>query len=505
MLREGLHLFVLVTLITGTALLLWVRSEIGETAIPEFTKVLPPPPPGTPPGDCGPKPLDGKPIVIDMLYSVEKQAWIEEAATQFARRCPNIQVRLTAAADIASAEAILGDELAPTVWSPSDDIVVAYLEHRRQARNKPPVLTEERTSLLRTPLVILIWEERLRVYDEIRKRTAEGLWSQLLCALIPPDPPVDTVALEDRIPGLWSEWYDKIVLAPEREALRRTAANKPAPAARPSRPARQPEPPEPEPEPVLQYKAPFPSVDRIASWEYVQIGHSSPTHTTAGLETLYLMAFEHLLPPEARPAADAVDSDPFKEGPVHRSQHLADPLLAAYVDREEPLRRWFARCEGGLQGDPATTELLTNTMFHLGGELYDGIATYEHLVFPVLARLEGNAEVMQKMTVVYPPVTFVNQHPARILASASELQTVAARAWLRFLTGEAMQHRAIELGFRPANPDVKIREYHVDDNPFLRFRRFGVQFTSPIVEPPRLGGDRVNQLLELWRDATGRN
>lgn len=502
MLREGLHLLVLLTLIVGIALLLWVRAEIQDTQVPEFTKVLPPPPPGTPPADCGPRTIDGKPIVIDMLYSVEKRPWIEEAATLFARRCPNIQVRLRAIGDIAGAEAILGGEASPTVWSPNDDIVVAYLEHRRQARGQDPLFIAETVSLLRSPLVILMWEERLRVYSEIRKRTAatSGLWSQLLCALIPADPPVDTVALEDRIPGTWSEWYDKIVLAPERQVIRRT---KPAP-----RPAIKPRPnpaPEPPPEPELQYKAPFPSLDRIAGWEYVQIGHSSPTHTAAGLETLYLMAFDHLLPPDARPAADAVASDDFEEGPIHRSEHLTDPLLAAFTARGEPLRKWLARCEGGLEGDPESTELLTETMFHLGDELYDGVATYEHLVFPVLERLEGNAEVMENMTVVYPPVTLVNQHPARILAGAGELQVVAARLWLEFLRQEAMQRRAIELGFRPANPDVKIREYHVDSNPFLRFRRFGVQFAGPIVEPPRLGGERVNQLLELWRDATGRN
>lgn len=504
-LREGLHVAVLLALVAGTVAILWARSEVRFQPAPDFVQVLPPPPPGTPPADCGP-PSNGGPIVVDMLYSVEKQAWIEEAATLFARRCPNIQVRLQVTGDIVGAEAILGGEASPTVWSPSDEIVVAYLEHRNQARGTDPLLTAGSVSLLRSPLVILMWEERLRVYSEIRKRTAanNGLWSQLLCALIPPDPPVDTVALEDRIPGLWSEWYDKIVLAPARQANR----DKPAAAPRPSpkRPlATPPEPaPEPTPEPEVTYKAPFPTVERIAGWEYVQIGHSSPTHTAAGLGTLYLMAFDHLLPPDVRPAA-AIVSDEFDEGPIYRSEHLTEPLLAAYAAREEPLRKWLARCEGGFEGDPKTTQLLTETMFHLGGELYDGVATYEHLVFPVLERLEGNAEVMEKMTVVYPPVTLVSQHPARILAGADELQVVAARLWLAFLTETAMQHRAIELGFRPANRDVKIREHHVDANPFLRFRRYGVQFNSPFVEPPRLGGERVNQLLELWRDATGRN
>jgi hypothetical protein len=492
-LREGLHLLVLLLAIAGVVLFLWLTSEKRATTAPLYTTVLPPPPPGTPPADCGPVTLDGRPFVIDMLYSVEKQAWIEEAAELFARRCPNIEVRLTPAGDIEGADAILRGDAAPTVWSPSDETIVAYLEHRRRASGGTPLFADASVSLVRSPLVILMWEERRRVYAEIRARTAnQGMWSQLLCAMIPPDPPVDTVALEDRVPGLWIDWYRQVVGAPERRAD-------------PPRPGQRAPEPAPEPELAPTSKAPLPGPAEIAGWDWVQIGHSSPTHTAAGLETLYLMAFDHLLPPDARPAAGAPVSDEFPEGPAVRGDHLAAPFAAALDERSEPLRKWFARCEGGLEGDPPSTQLLTETMFHLGEALYDGVATYEHRVFPALERLDGNADVMQKMTVVYPPVTFVNRHPALIAIDAGELRVLAARRWLEFLREEAMQRRAIELGFRPANPEVEIREYHVEANPFLRFRRFGVQFTAPIVEPPRLGGERIVQLLEPWRDATGRN
>jgi hypothetical protein len=515
-LREGLHVLAVLAVLAVTVVIVWRRAEVRFQPASDFVQVLPPPPPGTPPADCGPLPTNGRPVVVEMLYSEEKQGWIEYAADLFARRCPHIQIKLQAMSDIAGAEAILSGEATPTIWSPSDDIIVAYLADRWRARSQAPLFApDEPVSLVRSPLVLLLWNDRLRVSSAIQERTAAsaGPWSQLMCAGIPRDPPVDTVALEDRIPGTWSAWYDEVVLAPTRQATRaaQQARETQAREAKVRRPRAEPaSPPEPSSEPKLEYEAPFPSLATIASWGHVEVGHSSPTHSAAGLEAVYLMAYDILLPPNARPTIDIITSDGFGEGPVHSSAHLTDAFLAALVAEEEPLRRWLARCEGGLEGDPHSAQLLTETMFHVGGERYDGVATYEHLVFPILRRLEGNTAVMSNVTVVYPPVTFVNQHPALLLADATDdpadgPSLIAARLWLAFLREPAIQLRAIELGFRPADPAVKIREHHVGANPFLRFRRYGVQFNNPLVEPPRLGGEQINLLLELWRDATGRN
>lgn len=511
-LREGLHVVLLVALIVGTAVFLWRRSEVRFQPAPDFVQILPPPPPGTPPADCGPQ-SHGRPIVVEMLYSEEKQAWIEHAANLFARRCPSIQVRLTATSDIAGAEAILSGALRPTVWSPTDDIIVEYLRDRWRRRTKAPLFAaDEPVSLVRSPLVMLLFEERLRVFEAIEERTPNaGPWAQRMCATIPLGAPVDTIALADRVPGMWSAWYDEVVLAPKRAAqdaaarARKAAAKPPPKPKRTAEPAEPEEPEEPPPPPKIEYKAPFPSVETIASWGPVVVGHASPTQSAAGLQALYLLAYDFLLPPSARTAAPGAVSDGFTEGPIHSSAHLKDALLTAIAAQEEPLRRTLARCEGGLEGDPHSAQLLTETMFHVGDERYDGVATHEHLVFPILDRLEGNAEVMDNLIVVYPPVTFVSRHPALLMAGQTDGVSAAARLWLAFLREESIQLRAIELGFRPADPAVKIREHHSNSNPFLRFRRYGIKFTNPIVEPPRLDGERVNQLLETWRDATGRN
>lgn len=505
-LRESLVVIGILLVLAATAVNLQVRSRARFQPTAGFVEIPAPPRPGTPPGDCGSATRDGKPRVVEMLYSEEKRAWIEEAADQFAHRCPDIQIKLTAMGDLVSADAILSGKARPTLWSPSDHMVLAYLSHRWRSRTQDPLFAGEPVSLVRSPLVLLMLEERLRVYREIHKRSTSdtGMWSQLLCAFIPAQPPVESVALEDRIPGQWIDWYDSVVLAPKREATRAVKSAAKARAAKPKAAKMAPADAAPAAGEVV-YKAPFPSVEAIRGWENVHVGHSSPTHTAAGLETLYLMAYDHLLPPEARPPRASFTTDGFHEGPVHRREDLADAFLQALVADEEPLRRWFARCEGGLEADPPSAQLLTDTMFHLGDQLYDGVATYEHLVFPILERLAGNVDSMAKLTVVYPPTTFVNAHPAILLAGVDERTADAAHAWLGFLRGGAMQHRAIDLGFRPADPAIKIRDYDADTNPFLRFRRFGVQFLEPIAEPPRLGGERVHQLLEIWRDATGRN
>ena len=426
----------------------WHFNQYRFQAPPGLVQMLPPSLPGAPQADCGALMVGGRLTVVEMLYSDEKQAWIEQAAELFSRRCPNIQVRLTAMDDFAAAHAIVTGTVRPTVWAPTDEIVVTSLVDRWAAVSTDPLFAaDEPLSLVRSPLVLLLWDDRLRVLAAIRERTGAqtGPWSQL-CAGIRKDPPA----------------------------------------------------------PKIEYTAPFPSLAEIAGWGHVKIGHSSPTRSAAGLEAIYLMAYDYLVAPAARGDDDDA-SDGFSEGAVRSSAASEATFRAALDAQQGELGRWMARCEGGLVSDPDSAALLTDTMFHVGGERYDGVATYEHLVFPILDRLDGNDDVMDNVTVVYPRTTIVNKHPAMLLADGDEAAREAARKWLAFLRSAEMQRRAIEFGFRPADPEVKIRDHHVDANPFLRHRRYGIAFSGPLREPPRLDGARVNLLIELWRDATGRN
>ncbi|MDC0667988.1 substrate-binding domain-containing protein [Nannocystis radixulma] len=452
------------------------RAEVP----PGFVLLAPPPADNAPQDDCGPV-SGGRPTVVEMLYSEEKRAWIEHAADLFARRCPNIQVKLTAMGDFAAADVILSGAAAPTVWAPTDELVLASLASRWSGRSSEPLLAADApASLVQSPLVLLLWDDRKRVFEAIRERTAEqtGPWSQLMCAGIPRDPALETVVLADRVPGSWSAWYDEAVRAPERPA---EAA--PAPATS-TPPGKRDDLSAPKTAAKAETAAPFPSLAEIAGWGRVKIGHSSPTDSVAGLAALHLMAHDHLVAPS--PAGEA-------------------EFFAAFDGHKDELRRWLARCEGGLDNDPPSARALTDAMFHVGPTRYDGVATYEHVVFPVLDSLADNSDVMEGMTVVYPTPTLVTRHPAVLLAGSTDESRAAARSWLAFLRGDEMQRRAIEFGFRPADATAAIREHRDDANPFLRHRRYGVEFTRPLVEAPRLDGARVDQLLETWREATGRN
>jgi ABC-type sulfate transport system substrate-binding protein len=165
------------------------------------------------------------------------------------------------------------------------------------------------------------------------------------------------------------------------------------------------------------------------------------------------------------------------------------------------------RCEAGLEPAPKSARLLTDTFFNVGESRYDAVVTYEHLAFKVLDQIEEYASTMAGVEVFYPRPTLMNQHPVVTLNAAelTDVQKLSARKWLDYLRSADIQKNAVDHGFRPVNPDVQIREYGSETNPFLRHRHFGVEFNVPIIEPPRLEGDAVFDIVRMWEDATGRN
>lgn len=101
----------------------------------------------------------------------------------------------------------------------------------------------------------------------------------------------------------------------------------------------------------------------------------------------------------------------------------------------------------------------------------------------------------------------MNQHPVVTLdaekSTAEEKR--ATEKWVEHLRSDAVQKKAVDFGFRPINSNISIREYDSGDNPFLKYRRYGVDFESPIVEPPRLDSAAIADLVRIGQDATGRN
>ncbi|MDC0747891.1 substrate-binding domain-containing protein [Polyangium mundeleinium] len=445
---------------------------------------------------CGSAPQDGHPVIVEMLYSGDKRAWIDEAATRFAKICPKIQIKATAASSVEGADLILKGGVKPTIWSPADDLVLRYLDARwREVHDRSPFDITKQVSLVRSPLLVLIWEDRLEVLEAIldKTRNGEGSWVNSLCSGVPRDPQdLEIMALEHKVPGTWSDWYGSVDPA--------ALSQQPAPAAR-----------RVDKRTKRAYIAPFPTVDEIKRWGQVKITHSSPTRSAEGLEALYLMAYEYALPPNDRPAAlkelinEALEQ-PAKEGIV-RSELAETDFARSFQERREPFQRWLERCEAGAPPPTASADLLTDAMFSLGASRYDAVVTQEHLIFTVFQQIDMHADVMAEVRVVYPRPTIVNEHPVVIFddGQLTAEQRTAAEKWIDFLRSMEIQKLAVKRGFRPANPELKLRNIDDTDNPFLKFRRYGVELDTTFVEAPRLDGKFVAELVRTWRDATGRH
>jgi hypothetical protein len=408
--------------------------------------------------------------------------------------------------DLGSADAILTGEQNPTLWAPADDLVVRYLDARRKKEKpneKPYFEPSQAISIAASPVVVLMWEDRMQVLNRIlANRTSEhGSWVEAVCPLVPIQPALDGVAIRDMVPGTWIDWYNPIMPPP------------PDPKARPAKPPKPTkaidllvdnQPPE--------YHAPFPTLEKIKSWGRVKVSHASPTRSAAGLEAIYLMAYDYLLPMSKRSNETKSTLNVSMTDPLHRSKVLAmdaDKLdfERAFSSGKKEFAKWLRRCEAGLEPAPESAELLTDNFFSVGKSKYDAIVTYEHFTFKLLEQLAANDKTMATMEVIYPRPTLMNQHPVVTInpADLSAEQVVSADKWIAFLRSVDIQKKAIEYGFRPVNPDVSIRNYDSDTNPFLRYRRYGIEFSATVLEPPRLNGNIVFDIVRTWEDATGRN
>lgn len=423
---------------------------------------------GDAPLECGPPGPLGQPHLVEVVHSFDQGPWLSHAADAFMEQCPNVQLRLTAGDDFEVANAILRGELRPTLWAPAEELSLRYLEIRwREQSHELLFRIDERRPLVRSPLVALLHEEQFRTLRAIREADREGLgfWVDALCPTIPRAPALDGVLQEDMLPGTWLDWFvqrnppppppDPRLAAKKR---RSAAGASPTPAA-----------------PLL------PTPDELRSWGRVKLGFPAPTSSAGGISTLLLMARQHLL-------GDA-----------------AGDITPALEREAEVLQRWLRRCNAGRDEWFASALLLTDHVFDLGPKSYDGVITYESLVFPILARLQSDE--LGEVRVYYPSTTLVADHPAVLMwpddeARAHELD--AARRWLQYLGREEVQRSAISYGLRPGQLDRPLGAFDLEKNPFLDMRRFGIQLEPTFKEPPRPDGAVLLRLLELWRDATGR-
>ncbi|WP_408889409.1 substrate-binding domain-containing protein [Myxococcus faecalis] len=212
----------------------------------------------------------------------------------------------------------------------------------------------------------------------------------------------------------------------------------------------------------------WPAIGGKGEWGLVKLGHTDPTRSNSGLQALLLATLEYY----------------GKRGGL-TVEDLLDP---GYQD-------WMKALERGVTRFEASTGTFMADMVRFGPSRYDIAVVYENLAIAQVSQAQGR---WGELKVSYPALTLWSDHPAAVLQGdwVTPAQKEAALEWLRYLHSRPVQERALQFGFRPADPAVPLKT-EGPDNPFTRLASHGVQVdVPPVAEVPE--GPVVRDLLMLW-------
>jgi ABC-type Fe3+ transport system substrate-binding protein len=206
-----------------------------------------------------------------------------------------------------------------------------------------------------------------------------------------------------------------------------------------------------------------------AEWGYVKAGHTAPNASNSGLQTLILMAYA-----------------------FHKKQSGLKP-----ADILDPaFQEWMREIEKAVGKFGTSSGTYMREMILYGPSKYDLIWNYESVAISDMAAAQGR---WGNLLVYYPSPTLWSNHPFAVLQGdwVSQEQRSAARELREFLLTPEIQAKALEFGFRPANPDVKVVSGD-PNNAWNRLKPYGVKVDVPAAaEPP--SGEVTRLLLETWR------
>ncbi len=350
-------------------------------------------------------------VSISMLYSTEKEDWIKEAAESFRAAHPEIGLKLEGMGSLEAAQAILDGAQKPTLFSPADSLVLNMLADDWQTRHHGTLIA--RGDDAPQPLVIT---------------------------------PLVLVIWEDRASALqmagdgslgWGSWT----------TLHQAVTSNQG----------------------------WPAVGGPPEWGFVKFGHTDPTKSNSGLQTLLLMSLEY-----------------FGHGSTV-SLKTADILDADY-------QQWIKEIEGGVARFESSTGTFMTDMIRFGPSKYDIAAVYESLAISQLENAQGRWGALR---VVYPELTIWSDHPLALLEGdwVSEEQRAAARTWMAHLHSRDVQQSALQFGFRPGDPSVPVLTADAS-NPFARLAVHGIRVDIPAaVTPP--DGPVIRNLMTMWTRVVG--
>ncbi len=133
-----------------------------------------------------------EPVIVEMLYSTEKRAWLENQLENFYATNPRQAGRpiLIHLEPMGSREMILSvlEGSQPDIISPASSLQISILEDLSRAQSGVPIVNRRNPDLCRsvvtTPLVLIAWEERADVL--FKNTSALASWSDLATAVVDP-------------------------------------------------------------------------------------------------------------------------------------------------------------------------------------------------------------------------------------------------------------------------------------------------------------------------------
>ena len=398
---------------------------------------------------CGPFNADGSRVLVTMVSEPQKRDWIDEAAADFSRSCPNIQLRIIHLGDHEALEAFSTGELEADLWSPSSYDVLELLEARWGANPFAPAAAE---SLLRDPLVWITSRDRVMALEHLTDADANaGPWTHAACGGIGRDAKPSGVRREQRVPRGWDAWASASLPEPSRMLA----------AVRP----------------------------RLALWGQVRFSYPHPQRSFVGFGALRMIALDLLAPPGL--------------GALDPSLRAAE-LERRFGEQRQILYDWVARCQAGIPHFEASPETLALRVSTLGIDDYHITVLPEAKAFELLTTFDAHPELGGELALSYPRDTVVREHPGVLAHDRAPLVIGAATRWLDYLHSAAVQRDAIHHGLRPIEGDAPILADRSSDNPFLLHRRYGASVELPSRAIPTPRGELSDELLTLWSEATGR-
>jgi len=216
-----------------------------------------------------------EPIVVSVLYSTEKEAWLNEVIVDFERANPTIdghpvKIELEKMGSWEINAAVLDGTRQPAIVSPASALQIAALQDASSAKFGwslvNPADTAACRSVVRTPLVLIAWKER-----------ADVLWG--------------------RQPGasLWRDLHDALV----------------------------------DPQGWANYSHP--------EWGYVKFGHTDPLKSNSGFMTILLMTYGYHGKTANLSASDILSNEAFQawfletEASIGQFEYSTGPLMEKMV------------------------------------------------------------------------------------------------------------------------------------------------------------------------------